>query len=182
MFSSSSANFTYCGTPNQIPTRSGYAIPSMMLGRDGGVHSWDVLMSESTSLYMYVIACVRKRFLHTRDTAISGWGRTPRAHARRGRELYYTQAHVLAGWLLVPGPGSPRPAPPPAEIGVWAVARGGYAASTPNWLLAAGRGHHRSVRRSAGGAAAGHVWAAACMAVRERARTFFLHRGTVLYE
>ena len=74
------------------------------------------------------------------------------------------------------GPAAPgtQSAAYTAAMGLWAVPDGGYAASTPIWLLAVERGHHCLAERSAGGAAARRA-RAACMAVREGGRTFFLH-------
>ena len=62
-----------------------------------------------------------------------------------------------------------------------AVPDGGYAASTPIWLLAVGRGHHCTVGRCSGQQAA-RARATACMAVREGGRTFFLHLGCLTGE
>ena len=74
------------------------------------------------------------------------------------------------------GPAAPgtQSAASSAAMGLRAVPDGGYAASTPIWLLAVGRGHHCLAERSAGGVAARRA-RAACMAVREGGRTFFLH-------
>ena len=74
------------------------------------------------------------------------------------------------------GPAAPgtQSAAYTAAMGLRAVPDGGYAASTPIWLLAVERGHHCLAERSAGGAAARRA-RAACMAVREGGRTFFLH-------
>jgi hypothetical protein len=66
-------------------------------------------------------------------------------------------------------------------MGLRAVPDGGYAASTPIWLLAVGRGHHCLAERSARGAAARRA-RAACRAIREGGRTFFLHIGCLTGE
>ena len=75
------------------------------------------------------------------------------------------------------GPAAPgtQSAAYTAAMGLRAVPDGGYAASTPIWLLAVERGHHCLAERSAGGAAARRARAACMMAVREGGRTFFLH-------
>ena len=54
------------------------------------------------------------------------------------------------------GPAAPgtRSAASSAAMGLWAVPDGGYAASTPIWLLAVGRGHHCTVGRCSGWQAA----------------------------
>ena len=55
------------------------------------------------------------------------------------------------------GPAAPgtQSAAYSAAMGLRAVPDGGYAASTPIWLLAVERGHHCLAERSAGGAAIG---------------------------
>ena len=60
------------------------------------------------------------------------------------------------------GPAAPgtRSAASSAAMGLWAVPDGGYAASTPIWLLAVGRGHHCTVGRCSGWQAARRARAA----------------------
>ena len=76
------------------------------------------------------------------------------------------------------GPAAPgtQSAAYTAAMGLRAVPDGGYAASTPIWLLAVGRGHHCTVGRCSGRQAARAARrATACMAFQEGGRTFFLH-------
>jgi hypothetical protein len=79
------------------------------------------------------------------------------------------------------GPAAPgtQSAASSAAMGLRAVSDGGYAASTPIWLLAVGRGHHCTVGRCSGQQAA-RARATECMAVREGGRTFFLHMHGLL--
>jgi hypothetical protein len=81
------------------------------------------------------------------------------------------------------GPAAPgtQSAASSAAMGLRAVSDGGYAASTPIWLLAVGRGHHCTVGRCSGPAGRARA-GTACMAIREGGRTFFLHIGCLTIE